>query len=246
MFRYALVLLWLVGLPHATAGQEAAPVAPAAPPASRIHVKSPYIAAYQAGADVDVKAFLFRYVAPGFKPMLGPSHPRYVHVLVVTNVESATCETAFFHWDEKTARLGRSGAVLDLQVNDESKFLLLYAAHFPDEPEYLNMGEDFFAMSATGGIYREKAEYPKGSAGEQAAIDFTKLGRKEKFAVLSRLLAPIWPFRPYTMYVTARTARGDKKTVSRISPIRPPNFVSLSSEVDKLVVEGEVPVITCK
>ena len=104
----------------------------------------------------------------------------------------------------------------------------------------------FFAMSATGGIYRDKAEFPKGSAGEQAAIDFTRLGRTEKFDVLSRLLAPIWPFRPYTMHVTARTVRGDKKTVSRISSIRPPNFVSLSTEVDKLVVEGEAPVITCK
>ena len=242
MFRYALVLLSLVCFLCSAAGQEATPTAA---PVSRLHVKSPYLAAYKSGADVDVKAFLFRYVAPGFKPMIGPSHPRFVHALVVTNVESATCETAFFHWDKK------HGAVPDLPVTDESKFLLVFYGHFPDEPEYIYMGEDNFYLSITGSVDRSKggeaAESRRGSEGEQAALNFFKLGRKERFALLRTMMADIWPFRPYGVRMSARTTRGDDVDPStQIPSVRPPNFVTVEGEADKLKVKGEVPVITCK
>jgi hypothetical protein len=176
-------------------------------------------------------------------------------VLVVTNVEPATCGTAFFHWDKNTGHShweghnhsSKSGVVPDLPVNDESKFLLIFAGHFPDEPEYSYMGEDDFVMSGTGSINRgEKAEIQKGSPEEQAARNFAKLDRKERFAILSTLFAPIWPFRPYSVDMTARTTRGDKNRIAHISSIRPPNFVFVTGEVDKLVVAGDVPVITCK
>lgn len=246
MFRHGLIFLSLVCFLGSAGGQEPAP---ATGSLSRIRVKSPYIAAYKDGADVNVKAFLFRYVAPGFKPGLGSSHSRFVHVLVVTNVEPATCETAFFHWDPKKGRhyWDRNGAVPDLRVLDESKFLLIFAGHFPDEPEYWNMGEDDFVMSGSGSIDSGgTTKIEKGSAEEQNQLNFAKLGRNERFAVMSTLLAPIWPFRPFEVSVTARTTRGDKTATSRIPSVRPPNFVFVKGEVDKLVVAGEVPVSTCK
>jgi hypothetical protein len=238
MAKYWLFLVLLVSSLSSIPGQEAP--APAAP-INRIRIKSPLIATYKSGADVDVKAFLFRYVAPGFKPMIGSSHPRFKHALVITNIEPTTCESPIFHWDKKR------GFVPNLTVNEEPQFLLIFSGDFPDEPEYIYMGEDIFVFTGTGSYNASKKKADKQAGGkEQSEHDFNKLGRKEQFEVLSKLFEPIWPFRPHTMYLTGRTVRGDKQTITHISAMRPPNFVLLKSEVDKLQVDGEVAATTCK
>lgn len=258
------ILLLLLSLVSPVSGQEAAPATQeattATPSINRLHVESPYLTPYKLGADVDVNAFLFRYVAPGFKPILGPSHKRYVHVLAITNVEGASCEAPLFHWDKD------KGVVPDLRVKQESEFLLTFSSHFPDEPEYGHMGEDDLVMTSTGAIGWDTQKPPKDSPEEQKAKEFNKLGRKEKFELLSQWFAPIWPFRPYSMFVTVHTIRGDKKGRVAISRMQPPNRVYLGSffdqpemaqlkvhgtprdrlEVDKMRVSGEVAVITCK
>lgn len=237
MVRFGLTLVAVFSFTCAAVAQEA----PAVPPAvNRLQVKSPHLAPYKSGAEVEVKAFLFRYVAPGFKPRLGTSHPRFVHVLVVTNAEPATCESNFFHWDKN------KGVVIDLVPADEAQFLLTLSGHFSDEPEYAYTGEDLFTMTGPGtlGIKKEKSsKEPKGEAG---TADFNKMSRKDQFAFLSKWLKPIWPFRPHTVYVSARTTRGEKESMSHITSVRSPNIVTVKADVDKMTVEGEVAVTTCK
>jgi hypothetical protein len=237
MVRAGLALLVLVSFACSTPAQQ---VTPAAPTVNKLRVKSPLLTPYKDGADVEVKAFLFRYVAPGFKPRLGTSHPRHVHLLVVTNVEPATCESSLFHWDKN------KGVLIDLALVDESQFALTLSGHFSDEPEYIYMGEDEFVMLGPGALGVKKEKSSKEPKGELGTADFNKMGRKEQFAFLSKWLEPIWPFRPHTVYVTARTMRGEKKSMSHISSVRSPNIVAVKAEVDKMTFEGEVAVTTCK
>lgn len=209
-----------------------------APQTSTVRVKSPHLAAYAKGADAEVRAFLFRGIAPG----LMRGHPRYVHALAITNAPAATCATALLHGEAK------KGTVIDFVPSGESEFIAVFSSGFSEEPEFSYMGLDFIMLDSLGS-YRDAryVEYRQGSEAESAIRSFMKLDRKERFELMRGAMPQLWPFRPRTMTAETRTiTRGDRTGTGHVWAVKPPNLVTIEAQLDKLELAGVVAVTTCK
>jgi len=252
MLERTLVIAAFSGVLASAAAQDAAS---SLERGSRINVRSAESVMYKDGVDVPVKALLFRYVSRGRKPFLGSGHPRFIHALAITNIDTIGCDTQVFHVkDEKRhGGLFDPPMILDLPVKEEDQFLVVFSHAFSDEPEYAYMGEDSFTMTETGSLHSGQEPQAREAPGASAeALRFAKLDRKEQFAVMSNLMSAIWPFRPSRGTLQVRTSRGDQVEFgAHVRAVRPPNFVQIEGEAGrgkgkKFAVKGELPVLTCK